>query len=173
MKKTILFSALVLLFCLPETPEKEKTFCNPVNLNYRFQFTNGISYREAADPSISRYKDKYFLFASHSGGYWFSDVNCSTWKFLSVKTLPIEDYAPDAMTINDTIYYIASAGVRKPIYFTTDPFKDQWKPMEETLPFAVWDPHFFRDDDGEIYLYWHVPTHNPSMERSLIQNYSQ
>ena len=153
MIKTILFSALVLLFCLPETPDKEKTFCNPVNLNYRFQFTNGISYREAADPLISRYKDEYLLFASHSGGYWFSD-DLLTWKFLPVKTLPIEDYAPDAITINDTTYYTASASVRKPIYYTTNPLEDNWKPMEKTLPFPVWDPHFFKDDNGKIYLYW-------------------
>ena len=26
--------------------------------------------------------------------------------------------------------------------------------MEKTLPFPVWDPNFFRDDDGKVYLYW-------------------
>jgi uncharacterized protein (DUF736 family) len=26
--------------------------------------------------------------------------------------------------------------------------------MKDTLPFAVWDPHFFLDDDGQRYLYW-------------------
>ena len=153
MKMTFLFSVLFLLFCSGGTPGKDRTYCNPVNLNYRFQFTNGTSYREAADPLISGYKDKYFLYASHSGGYWYSD-DLLSWNFIPVKSLPVEDYAPDVITINDTTYYIASAAVRKPIYFTTNPFEDNWKPMERTLPFPVWDPHFFRDEDGKVYLYW-------------------
>ena len=89
------------------------TYCNPVNLNYRFQFTNSISYREAADPAMIRYKDKYILFVSHSGGYWYSD-DMLTWNYLPVKSLPIEDYAPDVITVNDTTFYAASSGERKP-----------------------------------------------------------
>ncbi len=151
--KMILVLFLFIISYSSQNPEKEKTYCNPVNLNYRFQFTNGNSYREAADPAMIRYRDKYFLFASHSGGYWFSN-DMLKWEFLPVKSLPIEDYAPDAIAINDTVYYIASSGERKPIYHTADPFQDNWKPMNDTLPFAVWDPNFFRDDDGKIYLYW-------------------
>jgi xylan 1,4-beta-xylosidase len=153
MKNTALLFILVLISCSSEMHQKEKTYCNPLNLNYRFQFTEDVSYREAADPAMMRYDDKYILFASHSGGYWISD-NMLSWKYLPIKSLPIEDYAPDAIAINDTIYYTASAAVRKPIYYTSDPFRDNWKPMNDTLPFAVWDPNFFRDDDGEIYLYW-------------------
>lgn len=153
MKNTFMLIILILLSCSPEIPEKERTYCNPVNLNYRFQFTDGPAYREAADPAIILYRNNYFLFASHSGGYWFSD-DMLEWQFLPVKTLPIEDYAPDVITINDTTYYIASAGEKKPIYYTTDPFQDNWSPMEKTLPFAVWDPNFFQDEDGKIYLYW-------------------
>lgn len=153
MKKTFLLYLLILISCAKEIPEKGKTFCNPVNLNYRFQFSDSNSYREAADPAMMRYKDKYILFASHSGGYWYSD-DMLTWNYLPLKSLPIEDYAPDAITINDTTYYIASAGEKKPIYYTTDPLNDDWRPLEKTLPFAVWDPNFFRDDDGKIYLYW-------------------
>ncbi|HOU00883.1 MAG TPA: family 43 glycosylhydrolase [Bacteroidales bacterium] len=155
MKKTIVLFIVILILvsCSKEITEKEKTYCNPLNLNYRFQFTESISYREAADPTMIRYKDKYILFVSHSGGYWISDDMLS-WKHLPVKSLPIEDYAMDAIAINDTVFYIASAGTRKPFYFTTDPFVDDWKPYPDTLPFAVWDPHFFMDDDGKRYLYW-------------------
>ncbi len=153
MKKTFVFYLLILVSCSGGIPDKGKTFCNPVNLNYRFQFTDSNSYREAADPAMMRFKDKYILFASHSGGYWFSD-DLLKWNYLPVKSLPIEDYAPDAITINDTAYYVASAGERKPIYYTTDPLLDNWKPRPDTLPFAVWDPNFFRDDDGQRYLYW-------------------
>jgi len=153
MKKTFVFYLLILVSCSQGIREKEKTFCNPVNLNYRFQFTRDVSYREAADPVMIRYKDKYILFASHSGGYWHSD-DMLAWNFVPIKTLPIEDYAPDAIAINDTVYYTASAGERKPFYYTTDPFSDSWKPVQDTLPFAIWDPNFFLDDDGQRYLYW-------------------
>ncbi len=155
MKKTIVLFIVILILvsCSKEIAVKEKTYCNPLNLNYRFQFTESISYREAADPTMIRYKDKFILFVSHSGGYWISD-DMLTWKHLPIKSLPIEDYAMDAIAINDTVFYIASAGTRKPFYFTTDPFVDDWKPYPDTLPFAVWDPHFFMDDDGKRYLYW-------------------
>jgi hypothetical protein len=126
-----------------------------MDLNYRFQklYGKGLSYREAADPTMTLYKGKYILYVSHSGGYWHSD-DMLNWNFIPIKTLEIEDYAPDAITINDTTYYIGSASTMKKIYYTTNPFEDNWKPMAETLPFAVWDPHFFRDDDGKVYLYW-------------------
>ena len=68
---------------------------------------------------------------------------CLIGNFYSVKSLPIEDYAPDVITISDTTYYMASSAVKKNIYYTPDPFEDNWKPMEKTLPFPVWDPHFF------------------------------
>ena len=153
MEKRIIPVLIFLIFISSSVPRREKTYCNPMNLNYRFQFTNGTSYREAADPVITIYRDKYILYASHSGGYWYSD-DMLDWKFISIKTLPIEDYAPDVITINDTTYYIASASVKKPVYYTTDPLSDNWKPMDKTLPYPVWDPHFFRDDDGKTYLFW-------------------
>ncbi len=153
MKKSLIIITLILASCSGEIPENEKTYCNPLNLNYRFQYTDSVSYREAADPAMILYKDKFILFVSHSGGYWYSD-DLHNWTYLPVSTLPIEDYAPDAIAINDTVYFTASSTERKPIYYTTDPFSDNWKPMNDTLPFAVWDPNFFRDDDGITYLYW-------------------
>jgi xylan 1,4-beta-xylosidase len=134
---------------------KQATFCNPINLNYRFQkiYGKGLSYREAADPTMTMYKGKYILYVSHSGGYWNSD-DMLDWNFIPIKTLEIEDYAPDAITINDTTCYIGSSFIKRKIYYTTNPLEDIWKPMAETLPFPVWDPHFFRDDDGKVYLYW-------------------
>jgi len=152
MKKILIF-CLVVLSGFSFTTEKEKTFCNPMNLNYRFQPSGRLSYREAADPVITIYKGKYFLYASHSGGYWDSN-DLLNWSFIPIKSLPIEDYAPDVITINDTTYYMASSMVKKNIYYTINPFEDNWKPMEKTLPFPVWDPHFFRDDDGKVFLYW-------------------
>jgi xylan 1,4-beta-xylosidase len=153
MKKIFVFYLLVLISCSGEITRETRTYCNPLDLNYRFQFTDSASYREAADPTMIRFGGKYILFVSHSGGYWYSD-DLLRWEYLPVATLPIEDYAPDAAVINDTVYFTASSEVRKPFYYTTDPFRDSWTAMKDTLPFAVWDPHFFLDDDGQRYLYW-------------------
>ena len=153
MKKIFAFYLLILISCSGEITQDTKTYCNPLDLNYRFQFTDSTSYREAADPAMIRYNDKYILFVSHSGGYWYSD-DLLGWNYLPVKSLPIEDYAPDAIVINDTVYFTASATARQPFYYTTDPLRDNWTAMRDTLPFAVWDPHFFLDDDGQRYLYW-------------------
>ena len=154
MKKAFIFYVLILASCSGEiAQDTTKTYCNPLDLNYRFQFTDSTSYREAADPTMIRYRDKFIMFVSHSGGYWYSD-DLRGWDYLPVRSLPIEDYAPDAIAINDTVYFSASATERKPFHYTTDPFRDNWTAMSDTLPFAVWDPHFFLDDDGQRYLYW-------------------
>ncbi|HEX2921644.1 MAG TPA: family 43 glycosylhydrolase [Bacteroidales bacterium] len=153
MRKLLIF-CLILASCSVEKKDKTATtFCNPLNLNYRFQNERN-SFREAADPAMVRYKDKFILFVSHSGGYWISD-DMHSWQYHPVKSLSIiEDYAPDAIVIGDTVFYTASAEVRKPFWYTTDPLGDDWKQMADTLPFSVWDPNFFLDDDGRRYLYW-------------------
>ena len=160
MKNILVLISLITLSNLSFAQSKEKSFCNPINLNYRFQPSTRLSYREAADPTVTLYKGKYFLYASHSGGYWYSDDMLS-WKFLSIKSLPIEDYAPDVITINDTTYYMASSAVKKFIFYTVNPFEDEWSPMTKTFPFPVWDPHFFRNDDGKVYLYWGCSDKDP------------
>ncbi|MCX6302870.1 MAG: family 43 glycosylhydrolase [Bacteroidia bacterium] len=153
MKRLILILIPTLILIGFSAPVKEKTFCNPMDLNYRFQASSRFAFREAADPVITIYKGKYFLYASHSGGYWYSD-NMQDWKFIPIESLPIEDYAPDVITINDTTYYMGSSMAKKNIYWTANPFEDNWEPKEKTLPFAVWDPHFFQDNNGRVYLYW-------------------
>ena len=51
---------------------KPTTFCNPLNLDYRLQPDPKLGYRAAADPVCVYFKGNYFIFASRSGGYWFS-----------------------------------------------------------------------------------------------------
>jgi xylan 1,4-beta-xylosidase len=71
------------------------TFCNPMNLSYRFQ-PDEPSRREAADPSVIWFGDRYYLFASKSGGYWHS-MNLAEWTFLATEKIPTEEYAPTAI----------------------------------------------------------------------------
>ncbi|HEX8018190.1 MAG TPA: family 43 glycosylhydrolase, partial [Flavobacterium sp.] len=138
-----------------ETPaalKKQKTFCNPMDLNYRFQPRGIKAFREAADPVITRYRGKYFLFASHSGGYWYSD-SMLDWKYIPIKSLPIENYAPDVLVKGDTVYYTASTHKKGYIYYSTNLFEDNWKPMSKIFPLTYSDPHFFKDDNGKVFLY--------------------
>src|ERR1700742_2011478 len=85
----------------------QTTICNPINLNYRFCLDTP-SRREAADPTVINFRNEYYLFASKSGGYWHSS-DLMQWDFITTKDLPLEDYAPTAVIMNDTVYFMASS----------------------------------------------------------------
>jgi xylan 1,4-beta-xylosidase len=142
-----------------EKPLPPLTFCNPINLDYRYQ-PDPPSRREAADPTVILFQDKYFLFASKSGGYWWSDDLCH-WNLVETAAIPVEDYAPTAVAIGDTVYFMASSTSKSPIYKSTDPVSGEWKIACDTFPFPVWDPALFLDDDGRLYLYWGCSNANP------------
>jgi len=124
------------------------SFCNPLNLQYRFGLDEP-SRREAADPMIIVFKSTYFLFASKSGGYWHSP-DLVDWTFVEPNLPNLEDYAPTALVLNDTVYYTASDS--KAIYSTKDPVNGQWKKVADIGNY--WDPNFFLDDNGKVYLSW-------------------
>lgn len=135
--------------------------CNPINLNYRFQIKEP-SYREGADPTVVWFKDRYYLFASMSGGYWHSK-DLAEWSFVESKEIPTEDYAPTAIVIQDTMYFMASSsnfdfmtstGKKNTIYKSANPLTGNWQIAKDSIDFAVWDPAFFMDDDQRLYLYW-------------------
>lgn len=134
------------------------TFCNPLDLNYRYQ-PDAPSRREAADPTIVLFKDKYFLFVSKTGGYWCSE-DLKTWNLIETNEIPIEDYAPTAVVIGDTIYFMASSTEVRPIYKSVDPASGKWQIARDTFPFPVWDPALFLDGD-HLYLYWGCSNVNP------------
>lgn len=130
-----------------------RTYCNPLDLPYRFQVRGWAErcLREAADPSVVFYRDRYWMFPSKSGGYWHS-ADLLEWVFVPTRVLPTEDYAPDVRVINDAIWFTASRHDDPcPIYRSRDPEADQWERLGE-VP-AHWDPNLFQDDDGRIYLY--------------------
>lgn len=138
--------------------EKKHIIANPLNLNYRFQpEDNDPSRREAADPVLEYFRDKYYLFASKSGGYW-SSPDMYEWTYIPCKTIfEIDNYAPSILVRNDSLYFIASGSK---IYRTANPDLDNWEQLDTSLrhlgnpsdPFH--DPAFFQDDDGRVYLYW-------------------
>lgn len=157
---------IILLYLLPchqflwGQIDNKRIVANPMNLNYRFQF-DGESRREAADPVIEYYNGRYYLFASKSGGYW-SSPDLIDWKYISTKTITtIEDYAPTVLVHNGALYYIASAHLQ--IFKTTDPEHDNWIPVETKFEYGMTDPAFYKDDDGQVYMYWGCSDKDPIM----------
>ena len=126
-----------------------KTFCNPLNLDYRIQPGDPLR-REAADPVCVLYKGDYYLFASKSGGYWWSP-DFSTWTLVIPKRLPLENYAPAVFEYDGALYFMASqAGA---LSRSTDPKNgDSW--TEAGRVRVDTDPTLFKDDDGRVYLYY-------------------
>jgi xylan 1,4-beta-xylosidase len=156
---------------LPIQKISEETFCNPLNLSYRFCLEEP-SRREAADPTVVVFKNKYYLFASKSGGYWHSD-DLSSWTFMECSDIPVEDYAPTAIAIGDTLYFLASLHERNTIYKTADPLSGKWS-VAAMLEIPVWDPAFLMDDDKRLYLYWGCSDKNPlyGVELDYKNNFS-
>ncbi len=138
--------------------DKQTTICNPVNLNYRFCLDKP-SRREAADPTMINFKNEYYLFASKSGGYWHS-TDLINWDLITTEDLPLEDYAPTAVVMNDTVYFMASSD-HPVIYKTGDPKSGKWKVVNASFPIGMIDPCLFVDDDGRLYFYYGCSNVNP------------
>lgn len=163
MKKNLLVNHIVFwTICLVAShlraQQVARSFCNPLNLNYRFSY-GSPSYREAADPVIHLFKGKYFLYASKSGGYWYSD-DLLQWTFRPSTTLPVEDYAPTVEAIHDTVFFIASSGGPK-VYYNTNPLEDNWKVYNSRFQIGMTDPALFKDSDGRVYLYYGCSNRDP------------
>jgi xylan 1,4-beta-xylosidase len=137
-------------FLLSIAVNGQRTFCNPLNISYRFQLT-GPSRRTAADPVIVLYKDNYYLFATASGGYWHSS-DLLEWTFMTTKDLPFEKDAPAVTGINGSLYYLPMAS--HTIYKTDDPMSGKWEIYNDSFPMGVGDPDLFQDTDGKVYLYF-------------------
>ncbi|WP_281296992.1 family 43 glycosylhydrolase [Flavobacterium limnophilum] len=171
MTTTILkraFCVSIFLMSLQISAQKvtnQTAFCNPLNLDYRFQ-PDLPSRREAADPSMVLYKGKYYLFASKSGGYWTSD-NLLNWSFITSPDLPLEDYAPTALVMNDAIYFMA---LDRRIYKSSDPMSGCWQIVKEALDIYAGDPCLFLDDDGRLYLYHGLTNSKPIRGIELDKN---
>jgi hypothetical protein len=137
-----------------------KYFCNPVNIDYRYQFNQNLQKggsievsREAADPSMILFQGRYYIFASMTLDVWVSDDMVSWSNHRLPNTLPLYDYAPDVCVIGDYVYFSASKSGEICNYYRTKDILNG--PYEEiTGTFDFWDPHLFRDEDGRIYFYW-------------------
>ncbi len=141
----------------------EKIICNPLNLEYRYQIKDALTgkgvFREAADPTMVVFREKYLLFCSMTGGFWYSD-DLYDWKFHETPELPIHHYAPDARVVNGQLVFCASRRSEPcKIYRSPDPLNIPFEAV--SAPFPFWDPNIFQDDDGRVYLYWGCSSREP------------
>jgi hypothetical protein len=144
-----IWPSIILAACvLTARAERPATYCNPLDLDYRFQLDDP-SRREAADPAVVYDGHEYWLFASKSGGYWHSpDFN--HWTFVDGGSLPIEDYAPAPAVINGAMYYTAFN--TRAIYRADDARAGTWTKAGELQGYP--DPDLFQDDDGRVFVYY-------------------
>ena len=127
------------------------TYANPIDLPYRYQpRSRAPYYREAADPTIVRFKGRYWLFASHSKGYWWS-TDLLKWTFIKGRGYDVNRFAPTAIVKGGKLYLTASEKAKK-IWVTDDPMTGEWAVAADISP-GYEDPALFHDDDGQVYLY--------------------
>jgi xylan 1,4-beta-xylosidase len=148
---------------MPQSRQRStRTLCNPLDVAYRYQeikdFDGRSVHREAADPSIVRYRDRYYLFASMSRGFWHS-TDLSRWTFQATDKLPALDYAPDVREIDGALYICASRLTDSPFFRSENPLEDDFVEVGTGFPF--WDPNLFQDDDGSVYFYWGASNKDP------------
>jgi hypothetical protein len=142
------------------------TYCNPLPLeNYqpggyvnrkdasRRWMHSDIKrdYREMADPTVIRYKGRYFLFPS-CGMLWYSD-DLVNWTYHPIEPHDI-GYAPTVAEYHGYLYMTANG---KEMWRAKDPL-GPWEMLgkikdENGKPTSWKDPCLFVDDDGSVYCY--------------------
>jgi hypothetical protein len=164
---------------------QQKTYCNPMNLDYGFtpipNFAEWGKHRATADPVIVNYKGDYYLFSTNQWGYWWSP-DLSNWTFVSKSFLRpdhkvYDDLCAPAVWIQgDTMLVFGSTYTRDfPIWMSTNPKANEWKEVVHKFDIGGWDPAFFVDDDGRLYMYNgssnNFPIYGIELNRKTFQPY--
>jgi len=152
------------VFIFGNSNAQQKTYCNPINIDYGYtpipNFSEWGRHRATADPVIVNYKGDYYLFSTNQWGYWWSS-DMLNWNFVSRKFLRPwnggvydELCAPAVGIIGDTMIVFGSTYTRTfTIWMSTNPRANEWKPLVDSFEIGGWDPSFFTDDDGKLYMY--------------------
>ena len=176
-------SFLMLLLLSIESTAQQKTYCNPINIDYGYtpipNFSTWGRHRATADPVIVNYKGDYYLFSTNQWGYWWSK-DMSNWNFISKRFLRPwhhvydELCAPAVGIIGDTMVVMGSTySTNFTIWMSTNPKANDWKPLVDSFNIGGWDPAFFTDDDGRFYMYngssnrW--PLYGVELDRKTFQ----
>ncbi|WP_339875720.1 family 43 glycosylhydrolase [uncultured Algoriphagus sp.] len=142
---------------------QQTTYCNPINIDYGYtpipNFSEWGRHRATADPVIVNYKGDYLLFSTNQWGYW-SSSNLLDWTFHERLFLRPwnkvydELCAPAVGVMGDTVIVMGSTYEKDfTVWMSTDPIGNKWKPLVEKFEIGGWDPDFFTDTDGRLYMY--------------------
>lgn len=184
MNRIILILLVLSWVCTAKA--QQKTYCNPVNIDYGYtpipNFSEWGRHRATADPVIVTYKGDYYLFSTNQWGYWHSS-NMLNWEFHSRKFLRPwnEGYdelcAPAVGVIGDTMIVFGSTYLSNfTIWMSTNPKANEWRPLVDSFAIGGWDPAFFTDFDGRFYMYNgssnHFPIYGVELNRKTMQPYT-
>ncbi|MEQ9376850.1 MAG: family 43 glycosylhydrolase [Imperialibacter sp.] len=173
----------LLLFTGIASFAQQFTYCNPINIDYGYtpipNFSEMGRHRATADPVITVFKGKYYLFSTNQWGYWWSD-NMYKWNFVPRKFLkPWHDVydelcAPATLVLGDTLFVIGSTHTKEfPLWMSTNPTVDDWTEAVDKFEGAAWDPAFLEDDDGRVYLHYgssnFYPMYGIEVSRKTLQ----
>ncbi len=161
MKKIFCIGIIFLL--ITACFSQQKTYCNPINIDYGYtpipNFTEWGKHRATADPVIVTYKGDYYLFSTNQWGYWYSS-DMLRWNFVSRKFLRSwnkgydELCAPAVGIVGDTMIVFGSTYTSNfTLWMSTNPKANEWKPLVDSFEIGGWDPAFFTDDDGKLFMY--------------------
>jgi xylan 1,4-beta-xylosidase len=163
MKKVRIVLVIMLFGLFSLSASAQSTYCNPMNLDYGYcpipNFTEWGKHRATADPVIVTYKGDYYLFSTNQWGYWWSS-DLSHWNFVSRSFLKpyhkvYDDLCAPAIWVQgDTLLAFGSTYSKNfPIWMSTNPKANQWKEAVDSFDIGGWDPDFFVDDNGRLYMY--------------------
>ena len=163
--KFLFFSIFIIVSIASSAQDsKQKTYCNPLNIDYGYtpipNFASWGRHRATADPVVVNYKGDFYLFSTNQWGYWWSP-DLLNWNFVSRKFLRPwntgtydELCAPAVGIIGDTMIVFGSTYTTNfSIWMSTNPKENVWEPLVDSFEIGGWDPSFFTDDDGRIYMY--------------------
>ncbi len=159
-------AALLLTLMMSSASAQQRTYCNPVNIDYGYgaipRFVEMGRHRTTADPVIEVFNGDYYLFSTNQYGYWWSE-DMLRWNFVPRRFLKPEVQAtvydelcaPGTFVLNGALYVIGSTHTKGfALWKSTNPRVDDWTMAVTDFQGAAWDPAFFVDDDGRLYLYY-------------------
>ncbi len=179
----IVSSIFLFFICFSGNLWAQQTYCNPMNLDYGFtpipNFSELGRHRATADPVITYFKDRYYLFSTNQWGYWWS-ADMLKWNFISRRFLQPyhkvydELCAPATLVLGDSLLVIGSTYAKDfTLWYSQQPEKDTWKEAVHAFTAGAWDPAFFVDDDQRIYLYHGssnlYPMYGQEIDRKTLQ----
>ncbi|ASZ15016.1 family 43 glycosylhydrolase [Chitinophaga pendula] len=172
---------LLVLICRVQA--QQQTYCNPINIDYGFcpipNFSEQGKHRATADPVITLFQGRYYLFSTNQWGYWWSS-DMLHWQFVPRKFLKPwhkvydELCAPATLVLGDTLLVIGSTYTKDfPLWMSKTPMQDRWQEAVDSFSAGAWDPAFFADDDGRVYLYHGssntYPLYGVEVDRGTLQ----